>query len=89
MKHNRIYKLNDQYISTPNSENGVFICETKDIIPTTEVGNMILFKVTNNTQTEFITALDASTALQAFLDIHKSVTLFATVICFVKDVKAI
>lgn len=86
---NKLYKLNNQIISTPSSELGTFICNTADIIPTKEADNMILFEITDNTNTEFITASQASVALQVFFEMYKPITSYATVVCFVDDVKTI
>ena len=89
MKHNKIYKLKGEYISTPNSEQGEFICNAKDIIPTTERGMMILFELTDNENIEFITASQASVAMMKFFDMYKPITSFATVHCFVSEIKTL
>jgi hypothetical protein len=86
---NRLYKVGNEFISTPNSEQGKLICNTIDIIPTKENGKMILFEVTDNKSTEFITAEQASTALDLFFQMHKPITLYTKVICFVNDIKTI
>ena len=98
---NKIYKVNGEFISADNSTEAInklrktgeyrkidceFICDTQKIIPTTETGKMMLFEVTDNTNIEHITAAEASVALQTFFDIHKPITLYAKLICFVNNV---
>jgi hypothetical protein len=93
-----IYKVNSRYVladsemeafrnsKSTNLRNKLsFICDTKDIIPTTELGKMILFEVTDNEVTEFITATDASISLEKFWSKHKSITSYTKVICFLDE----
>jgi hypothetical protein len=97
---NKIYKVNGKYILADNSTEAInklrktgeyrkidcdFICDTEDIIPTTELGKMILFEVTDNEVTEFITATDASISLEKFWSKHKSITSYTKVICFLNE----
>ena len=97
---NKIYKVNGNFIAANDSTEAInklretgehrkidckFICDTQKIIPTVEDGKMILFEVTDNKVTEFITANSASVSLEKFYQNHKSVTSFTKVICFIED----
>ena len=97
---NKIYKVNGKHISADNSTEAInklrktgehrkidceFICDTQKIIPTNETGKMILFEVTDNEVTEFITANNASISLEKFWSKHKSITSYTKVICFLDE----
>ena len=98
---NKIYKVNSKYILADNSTKAInklrktgtyrkieceLVCNTKDIIPTTEYDGMILFEVTDNEIVEFITAVDATTAMAKFWDRNKSITSFSKVVTFINEI---
>ena len=98
-----IYKINKLFVSADNSTGALEIlkflklaksttgiekiCNCSEIIPTTENGKMILFEVTDNEKTEYITSENVSLAMTTFYNKHKSKTSFAKVVCFINEIQ--
>lgn len=83
----KLYRLKGKIISSEFPLDGEYICDTKDIIPTTgEQSEMVLFKITDNIETEYITSSDGLRALKLFRNKHKPDRVKIHVIGFVKNV---